>query len=123
MKTLLAIISIIQEKSGKPLFAKLLSKIILMAGLLLVTAIMISAMLIGGLINAQMILLNSGIAPHTASVIIGTAALFIIIVLIAVIVCLLRSLRRVPQKLYGQSPLAVCLAGTLDAFIAGLMKK
>lgn len=123
MKTLLAIITIIQEKSGKPLFAKLLSTIILMAGLLLVTAIMISATLIGGLMNAHMILLNSGTPTNVALLMIGGAALFIIIVLIAVIACLLRSLRRTPQKLYGQSPLAVCLAGTLDAFIAGLMTK
>lgn len=117
MKTLLAIIAIIQRTHGKRLLLRLFSSFMVILGLMIVTAMMVSATLIGVLINAHIALLNSGMSLPLALLLVGFAAVFIIATLIAVIVWQLARLRRIPQTLYGQSP----LMGTLDAFTAGLM--
>jgi uncharacterized BrkB/YihY/UPF0761 family membrane protein len=113
MEKLLAIITILQRAGGKRLLLRLFSRVIILLGLVITTAIMVSATLIGGLINAHIAMLSSGMSSPLALLIIGVAALFTIIVLIAVIVSQLKGLHRLPKK----SP----LMDTLDAFTDGLM--
>lgn len=113
METLLAIITILQRAGGKRLLLRLFSRLFVLLGLVITTSIMVAATLIGGLINAHIALLGSGMSSPLALLIIGMAALFIIITLIAVIVWQLKGLHRLPKK----SP----LMDTLDAFTDGLM--
>lgn len=113
METLLAIITILQRAGGKRLLLRIFSRLIVLLGLLITAAIMISATLIGGLIHAHIAMLNSGMTSPLALLIIGMSALFIITVLIAVIVWQLKGLPRLPKK----SP----MMDTLDAFTDGLM--
>lgn len=113
METLLAIITIIQRAGGRRLLLRLFSRLIVLLGLVITTAIMVAATLIGGLMHAHIAMLESGMASPLVLLIIGMAALFIIIALIAVIVSQLKGLHRLPKK----SP----LMDTLDAFTDGLM--
>jgi hypothetical protein len=121
MKTLLAILILIQKAHGKRQFTRLISHVVIVAGLLLVTAIMISATLIGGLINAHIALLNSDVSPILALLITGTTASLIIALLIIGIVWRLRCLRNIPQALYSRLPFANRAMDALDSFTAGLM--
>ena len=113
METLLAIITILQRAGGKRLFLRLFSRLIVLLGLVITAALMVSATLIGCLMHAHIALLGSGMSSPLALLIIGMAALFLIITLIAVIVWQLKGLHRLPKK----SP----LMDTLDAFADGLM--
>ncbi len=113
METLLAIITIIQRAGGKRLLLRLFSRVIILLGLVITAAIMVSAALIGGLIYIYIAMLNNGMSSPLALLIIGIAALCIITALIAVIVWQLKGLHRDPKK----SP----LMDTLDAFTTGLM--
>jgi hypothetical protein len=113
METLLAVITIIQRAGGKRLILRLFARLVVLLGLVITTAIMGAAMLIGGLINVHVALLDSGMFAPTALLVIGGAALFMIAMLIFVIVWQLKGLYRLPKK----SP----LMDTLDAFTDGLM--
>ncbi|MFZ4125148.1 MAG: hypothetical protein ACOYJ2_03640 [Rickettsiales bacterium] len=121
MDHLLAIINIIQKANGKRLIARLFSHLAIIIGLLLTTAIMVSATLIGGLINLHIALLNGGVSAPIALLIIASTALFIIAVLITMIVWRLKSLRRIPQTLSVGSSFTARAMDTLDAFTDGLM--
>jgi uncharacterized membrane protein len=113
METLLTIITILQRSGGKRLILRLFSRLIILLGLVIATAMMVGTILIGGLINGHIALLNSGMSAPAALLIIGASALFITGMLIAVIVWQLKGLHRLPKK----SP----LIDTLDAFTDGLM--
>ncbi len=113
MEKLLAIITIIQRAGGKSLLIRLFSRLIVLLGLVITTAIMVGAILIGGLINGHIALLNQEVPPTLALIYISCGALFITGMLIAVIVWQLKGLHRLPKK----SP----LMDTLDSFTEGLM--
>jgi hypothetical protein len=113
MEKLLAIITILQRAGGKRLLLRLFSRLVVLLGLVITTAIMVSATLIGGLMNAHIALLNSGMPGPAALLIIGASALFIIAMLMAVIAWQLGKLHRSPKT----SP----VMDTVDAFIDGLM--
>jgi hypothetical protein len=121
MENLLAIITVIQRISTKKLLIRVISNMVIIMGLVMTTAIMISATLIGGLMNAHIALLNHEISPALALIYIGCTSLFIIAMLIAMIAWQLRRLRKIPHSLFGHSPLAARAMDTLDAFTAGLM--
>jgi hypothetical protein len=121
MDNLLAIISLIQRISSRNLLIRLISNMVIIVGLVMTTAIMISATLVGGLMNAHIALLNHETPPLLAFIYIGCAALLIILGLVAVIAWRLRCLRKIPRPLFGQSPFTSSVADTLDAFTAGLM--
>ncbi len=113
METLLAIITILQRAGGKRLLYRLFSRLVVLLGLVITTAIMVAAILIGGLINVHIALLNSGMSAPAALFIIGASALFITGILITVIAWQLGKLQHLPKT----SP----LMDTLDAFTDGLM--
>jgi Na+(H+)/acetate symporter ActP len=113
METLLTLITIVQRANGKRLLLKLFSRLMVVLGLIITTAIMVSATLLGGLLHAHIALLNSGMASAPALLLIGAAALLIIALLIAMVVWQMKYFRPVPKP----SP----LMNTLDAFTDGLM--
>ncbi len=121
MENLLAIISVIQRISTKKLLIRVISNMVIIMGLVMTTAIMISATLIGGLMNAHIALLNNETSPLLACIYIGAAALLIIAGLLSLIAWRLRCLRQIPHSIFGQSPLASRATDILDAFTAGLM--
>ncbi len=121
MKNLLAIISALQRIGAKALLIRLIANMVIIMGLVMIAAIMISATLIGGLINAHIALLSHEVPPLLALIYIGAAALLIIAGLFAVIVWRLRCLRKIPHSLFGQSPVTSRIMDTLDAFTDGLM--
>ncbi|MDX2073769.1 MAG: hypothetical protein SFX19_05315 [Alphaproteobacteria bacterium] len=121
MDNLLAIINVIQRIGTRKLLVQLISNMVIIMGLVMTTAIMISATIIGGLINAHISLLNHEIPPVLALIYIGCAALLIIASLLAMIAWRLRCLRKSPLSLFGGAPLASRAMDTLDAFTAGLM--
>ena len=121
MKMLFSTLVFMQKTRGKELFQRALPSILVIAGLIIVTSMMIVATLVGAVINLHIALLNSNMSPPNALAIIGVVSLFIIALLITLIAWQIKRLRRMPQTLDGQSPLAACVAGLLTAFIAGLM--
>ncbi len=123
MDKLLAIISVIQRISSKNLLVQLISNIVMIMGLVMTTAIIISATVIGGLINAHMALLNNDTSPLLALVYVGGGALFIIFGLFAMIAWRLRCLRKIPHSIFGQSTFTSHITDALDAFTDGLMAK
>jgi len=121
MEKLLAIAGLTQRAYGRWLFQRLLSGIIVVAGLTIVTSIMVSAMLVGGFYAAYFALLHYGMQPQVAMIVIGTSAgLTIVILVILTLACLLH-LRRMPRALLKRLPLTSHVMDTLNAFSDGLM--
>ncbi len=123
MEQLFTIISLVQRIAGRNLIIRLLSHMVIIIGLLMVTALMISATLVGGLISAHVALLNNEVPPLLALIYIASAALFIIAALFAVIAWRLRCLKKIPHSIFGNSPFSSSAIATLDAFTDGLMAK
>jgi hypothetical protein len=121
MKNLLAVISLIQRAQSKRLLVRAISHMVVIMGLVMTTAIMVSAMVIGGLMSAHAALLTTGIPPHTALISIGVAALFVITLLVFLIGWRLRNLQNIPRALFEQHPFTSRAMGTLNAFTDGLM--
>lgn len=121
MEKLLAIAALGQRAYGRWLFKRLLSSIIMVTGLTIVTSIMGSAMLIGGLYAAYFTLLYYGIGQLMVMVIISILAILIIAILAFFTLACLRDLRRMPQTLFKRSPFTSRAMDTLDAFTDGLM--
>jgi len=121
MEKLLAIASLGQRAYGRWLFQRLLSGIIVVAGLTIVVAVMVSAMLVGGFYAAYFALLHYGTAPQVAMVIIGISAILTTVTLVILTLMCLHHLRRMPRTLLKQSPLTSRAMDTLNAFTDGLM--
>jgi len=121
MEKLLAIASLGQRVYGRWLFQRLLSGIIVAAGLTIVTSVIISAFLVGGLWAAYFVLLHYGIGQLMAMMITGAIALMVIASLFFLTLSCLHHLRRMPRMLLKQSPLTSRAMDALDAFSDGLM--
>lgn len=121
MKTLISVFALMQKASGKRSFQRLLPTIIMVVALIIIIAIMISTLLIGCLVAACFMLLQAGMAAQTAIIIIAISTLLTIMILVFLMLSGLKRLRRMPQTLLEQSPLASRAMDTLDAFTAGLM--
>jgi uncharacterized membrane protein len=121
MKTLLAVVTLIQKINGRRLFQQALTSIAILIGLILITAIIIGALLIGSLIAAYSLLVEYGAPHHSAMLIIFVAAFFIIVILSMLMRWRLRRLREMPRSFITQSPLSACATDVFDAFLHGLM--
>jgi predicted PurR-regulated permease PerM len=113
METLLTIITILQRAGGKRLLLRLFSRFVILLGLVITAAIMVSAALIGFLIHIHLALLDGAVPSSLALLIVSCAALLIIAGLVAMIISQLKGLRHLPKH----SP----LMDSLDAFADGLM--
>ena len=121
MEKLLAIAGLGQKVYGRWLFQHLLSGIIVVVGLTIVTAIMVSATLIGSLIAAYYMLLQHGTEPYLAMIIIGVSGVLTIVILVLLTLASLYHLRQMPRTLLEKSPLTSGVMATLNAFTDGLM--
>ena len=98
MEKLLAIAALGQKAYGRWLFQRLLSGIIIVAGLTIVISIMVSALLVGSLVVAYFALLHYGAAPHMAMIGVGISAMLTIAMLILLALTCLHHLRRMPTR-------------------------
>lgn len=123
METLLVILTLIQRAGSKRLLLSLISRFMLVLGLMVIAAIMVSATLIIGLIYIHMNLLLAGMTASGALLLIILMMICINAVLITVIMCWLKHFRRKSQMIYGVSPIAIQAIQMCNAFAAGFMKE
>jgi amino acid transporter len=121
METLLRIASLGQRAYGRVLFRKAISGMVMVVGLVIVIAIMVSFALVAALIAAYFCLIYFGITPVAAMIIIALLAIALIVALIVLTLSCLHHLRQMPKTLLRQSPFTSRAMDTLDAFTDGLM--
>ncbi len=110
-----------QRAYGRGLFQRFLAGTIVVVGLTMVIAMMVSATLLGVLYMTYSALLNGGLGSLAAMAITGIASLLIIAILAILALVCLHHLRQVPKKLLQHSPLTSRLTDAFDAFTDGLM--
>lgn len=121
MEQLLALITLLQRTYGRWLFRRLLSGMIVVAGLVLTTAIVASAALMIALYAAYLAFINQGFAPQSAVLIVCTITIIAAAMLITATCVYLRHLRQTPQNIIKKTPITSLPGDALDAFIAGLL--
>lgn len=121
MENILLLISVAQRAYSKWLLHRLLLRIIVIVGLIIVISIMVSATFIGGLYIIYYSLLSSGIEQLMAMLITGISAIMLIILLIIIVLVCVRKLQIMPKAILKQSPLTSLAMDTLNSFTDGLM--
>jgi hypothetical protein len=121
MEKLLAIASLGQRAYGRWLFQHLILGIIVVIGLVMVIAIMVSTILIGSLAAAYFTLLSSGIGQTLAMLAVALLAIAITTAVIFLTFLSLHRLRRMPHTLLKRSPVTSSAMDALNAFTNGLM--
>jgi len=104
MEKLLAIASLAQKVYGRWLFQHLLVGVMIVVALVFVTSILISAILIGSSYWLYFTLINSGMQPQYAFLIVGAALVFLTGVLALSTWSYLRHLRNFPRRLTKRPP-------------------
>ncbi len=123
MEKILALLTLGKKAYSTLLMQRLLMGLIVIMGLAIIIAMLISSTLIGGLIVAYYAMLNSGIEPQTAILYTG---LFSVLLILFFIICTnlcLNNFRRLSKTLVKPSPLASGALGIVDSFADGFMKK
>lgn len=123
MEKLLVFATLGQRAYGRWLFQRFLSRAIAVVGLIFIIAILVSALLLGLLFIFYMALVQQGIDPFMATLIISVTTLLIIVMLVILALTYLRHLRQLPQSLLKQSPITSRVSSVFDAFMDGLMEK
>jgi hypothetical protein len=124
MEKLLAIVGIAQTVYGKWLLQKLVNGVITLIALLLITAVLISAIVVSGCYAIYLLLIQHGYEPITASIIVCGLISVTAIVVIVVIFVLLGHLRRMPHTLLRQKiPIVAQAQNIVDAFLDGLLNR
>ena len=121
MDKLLVILSLLQKIGGRHLFQRMIKQVIILAGLTLTTAILISATLIGIVMAACRELMNYGVDFYTIILLFAALALLTIMILIRMIISRLHLLHRMPHT-SEQSPFMAKVTAVIDAFTEGLME-
>lgn len=120
MEKLLALATLGHKAYNKWLFQRMISRVLAIVGMVLMIAILLSALLIGLLGIAYIALVQSGIAPQIAALTIGTMTVSII----GLLIMLARHfLRQLPRLLAPQAPITSRISDLLNAFIDGFMEK
>lgn len=120
MEKLLIIATLGRKAYSKWLFQRMIARAIAVAGLVLIIAILLSALLIGLLITAYMALVHSGATPSSAMLVISMATLITIGMLGMLAQHLIRQL---PRMFVPQSPITSRISDTFNAFMDGFMEK
>lgn len=120
MEKLLVFATLGRKAYSKWLFQRMLTRIIAVAGIILIIAILLSALLIGLLVCAHTALLHGGATPHMAMLMISMLTLFIIAILVLLAQHFVRQL---PRMLAPQSPITSRISDTFNAFMDGFMEK
>src|SRR5882724_5719522 len=119
MEKLLAIASLAQKVYGRWLFQHLLVGVMIVVALVFVTSILISAILIGSSYWLYFTLINSGMQPQYAFLIVGAALVFLTGVLALSTWSYLRHLRNFPRRLTKRPPRSSRATEAVDAFFDG----
>ncbi|MCK9993461.1 MAG: hypothetical protein Dbin4_01981 [Alphaproteobacteria bacterium] len=126
IQKLLAMATLGQAAYGSWVSQQLLSRMIVVSGLVIglaiVISIMVSAMLVGSLYGGYFALIQAGTEQYWAMLITGLSALMIIGALVFLLLVCLRRLRRIPGTLLNQSPITARAMDTVGAFMDGLME-
>lgn len=119
MEKLLVVISMLQRSNGSRLFKRAFPSIIVIVGLTIVVSIMTSIMLLIVFYTAYFALLNCGMEPQSAMIVIFVLSLITIVLLIVLILLGLRHLLQMPQTTIKQSGATSCATDMLASFIEG----
>jgi hypothetical protein len=93
---------------------RLLSSVIVVAGLTWITSAMVSALLIGGFYAAYQAFVYYGLTPLMALFVVATLAILLTAILIA-------SVRFYARRLFKRAPATNRVSETVDAFLDGLL--
>lgn len=123
---LLAVTALGQAAYGSWASQQLLGRMIgiagLAAGLAMVIAITVSAILVTSLYAAYFAMIQLGAEQHWAILITAMSALAVIGALVLMLMICLRRLRRIPKTLLNQSPIIAQAMDTVGAFMNGFME-
>lgn len=122
---ILGLISIGGAIAESPLPRKLLSGMATVAGLTVVTGMMIGTLMVGALYAAYYALVDYGVSPESALVTVAGIATVITIILISVTVHYVKSLFEMPRLLpeSQSSSIAGKVTGIADSFVDGLLTR
>lgn len=120
MEKLLVIATLGRKAYSKWLFQRMMTRIIAVVGIVLIIAILLSALLIGLLFTAHTALVSGGFSTHMAMLIISIITLSIIGVLVMLAQHFARQL---PRMLAPQSSITSRIGDTFNAFMDGFMEK
>jgi hypothetical protein len=123
MENLLVILSLIQRANGMRLLRQLLPNVIMVAGLLCVIAIMVSALLLGGLFAAYVILVENGVSAHMSMIYVAISTIIMIVILGFITNAYILKMRQMPKTLLAQSPASFRVMDMLNAFIDGFLTR
>jgi len=121
MDTLLAIATLGQRAYGRWRFQQLLFRILVIAALTLIIAMMVATLLIGLLYAGYSAMRDGGVAVSTAGFIIGSITLLIIVFLTYIILTCTKCLQDTAQPALTNSSVAVRTGAILEAFWDGIM--
>ena len=115
------LISLAQRAYSKWLLHRMLLRIAIIIGLVIVISIMVSAAFIGGLYIIYYSLLSSGIEQMVAMLMTGIAAIFLVFILIIILLICLQKIRNMPQAMLKSSPVTTLAMDAFNSFTDGLM--
>jgi len=123
MDKLIALAAVAQNIYSRWLFRRLLSGMITIVILTIITAVMVSAMLIGGLYFIYQALLHLGMEPYLATLGITVIVMASVLLFMFIILVLLRRLREMPRWLLKRKVPPVSHANdVVNAFLDGFLE-
>ena len=121
VEKILLIAGLSKELFGNLVLERVIPGAITVAGLVLVTAMMMSAMMIGGLYVAYLSLLLYT-DPHMAAFMTFMLAFLLVVILILIIISILKYMRDMPKRILREkAPFTSHIKETVDSFIDGLL--
>lgn len=121
---LLGTLSLSRSYADVPVIRKMLSGITMMIALTIVSGIMISALIVGGLYAAYLVQVYYGMQPVAAFVITGVLAVIITMIFVSATIMHSRNLAEMPKHLFKtESPLTYRASGIANAFLDGLLTR
>lgn len=123
MENILIIASLLQKAYSKWLCRQLLLRIIVIAGLIIVIAIMVAALLVGGLYASYFSLRQSGLESQMAMLTVGIFAIFTILILVLITLLSLHKLRKSPTTSNITSNITSNATGIIKSFTDGFMSE
>jgi hypothetical protein len=123
MEKLFTLLSITQSLHGKWVLSRLLSKIALAIGLILVTAIMCGMVVVTAFYTGYLALVQYGLMPSIAMLIVLGVMILCTIIIVMSTIMYLKRVREMPHRLIeSKSPKIMTDVGeVVDAFIDGLL--
>jgi protein-S-isoprenylcysteine O-methyltransferase Ste14 len=120
MEKLLVLATLGRKAYSKWLFQRMLTRAIVVVGIIFIIAILLSALLIGVLFTIHAAFLQGGFSPPVAMLMIGIITLCIIGMLVMLAQHFARQL---PRMLAPQSPITARISDTIHSFMDGFMEK